>query len=134
MFLTAAVSFSIKSKEDAAPTSLKPVLPLEQSSDEEPDEAEKNANNDFSLNLHEQQKTVMQQSTPFSMLKSKVLDDSTNHSPTDIEQSDSFIRDAMLEQQNRDEKRQIKRGTIFSCFAIHFMEFLKSFSLQLRIE
>lgn len=94
------------------PTSLKPVLPLELSSDEEPQETEQNTNNDFSLNSYEQQQNVIQQSTPFSALKSKVPDDSTNHSSIDIEQSDSFIRDAMLEQQNRDEKRQIKRGIV----------------------
>lgn len=37
-------------------------------------------------------------------------DNSSNQSLVDVEQSDSFIRDTILEQQNLNEKKLVKRG------------------------
>lgn len=117
---SAPVSFSIKPKEDAASTSLKPALPLEHSSDEEVSRANSNtgpisySSNDLLVHSNEQQQNVMAKLKPVSVFKPKTFDDSFNHTSNDVvEQSDSFIRDAMLEQQNRDEKRQLKRGMLF---------------------
>lgn len=94
------MSFSIKSKEETPSTSLKPALPIEHSSDEEP---ELESNNKSEQNT---------QNTPqFALLPSK-SDKSPNQPIVDVEQSDSFIRDTILEQQNLNEKRLVKRGNV----------------------
>lgn len=49
----------------------------------------------------------------------QTVDDKANYLSTEIDQSDSFIRDAILEQQNLNDKKLIKRGTVFKilfCF------------------
>lgn len=95
LFSLDPVSFSIKSKEDTTPTSLKPALPIEHSSDEE--------------NVSNEQDSS---TTPTIFPQPSSNNTSLNHSITDVDQSDSFLRDAMLEQQNLHEKKLVKRGTI----------------------
>lgn len=98
-FLLDPVSFSIKPKDDTPSTSLKPALPIEHSSDEEI-EVESN-------NKVEQSSLTTPTTTPIVPKN----DNSLHQSPIDVEQSDSFIRDTMLEQQNLNEKRLVKRGS-----------------------
>lgn len=95
------MSFSIKSKECAAPTTLKPAaIPLEVSSDEESQQTQNNSQ--ISMNNETVQTTL-----PPQVPKP---DDCNDHTPNEIEMSDSFIRDVILEQQNQDERKQAKRG------------------------
>lgn len=79
-------------------TSLKPALPIEHSSDEE---VESESNNRI-----EQSSLVTSKSTLLSSNKESSL----NQSSHEVEQSESFIRDTILEQQNLDEKKLVKRG------------------------
>lgn len=104
------VSFSIKSKEDAIATVLRPALHLEQSSDEEMQQTDNNIANTTEM-VDISQQVNQDQSKAKSIINNC---DALNQSSVDCEQSDSFIRDTMLEQQNRDEKRQIKRGMLQS--------------------
>lgn len=92
------VSFSIKSKEDTASASLKPALPVEHSSDEElgPESTNKNEHN-----------SIITTKLP---LLPPSNDNSFNQPLVDVEQSDSFIRDTILEPQNLSEKKLVKRG------------------------
>lgn len=95
---------------------------MEQSSDEETPKTEsstdKNAPNsdstskDLPLSTNFQQ-CNLSQSTANPVPKSKNDDESMNPLVNDVEQSDSFIRDTMLEHQNIDEKRRAKRGSFF---------------------
>lgn len=95
---------------------------MEQSSDEEMHEvdAEKNPPSlissskdvSFPLNTNLQQVNLCQRPIN-SVVKTKDYDEPLCQSLNEFEQSDSFIRDAMLEQQNIDEKRQAKRGNFF---------------------
>lgn len=118
ILFTAPVSFSIKPKEDPIPTTFKPALPLEHSSDEETsldcnekiDSNACNAPKDFQL------PSTIENATPNQI---QTTEDSVNHSTTDIDQSDSFIRDTILEQQNLNDKKLVKRGI----FMIHFIVF-----------
>lgn len=118
----APVSFSIKPKDESTPTTFKSVLHMEQSSDEETPKTEsgndKSAPNsdptskDLPLPPNFQQ-CNLSQSTANPVPKSKKDDESMNPLVNDVEQTDSFIRDTMLEQQNIDEKRQAKLGSFF---------------------
>lgn len=85
---------------------MKPALSLEQSSDEEMQQTENNTDKTIQNIVCTSQQTNQIQSKPPNN-----NDDSHNQS-ADVEQSESFIRDTILEQQNRDEKRQIKRGIL----------------------
>lgn len=95
---------------------------MEQSSDEEMHEVnvEKNppslisSSKDVSLPLNTNLQQVNLCQRPInSVVKTKDDDEPLCQSLNEFEQSDSFIRDAMLEQQNIDEKRQAKRGNFF---------------------
>lgn len=57
----------------------------------------------------ESQQTQSNSNAPPQVLNVQNGED-CNHSSTDIDQSDSFLRDTMLEQQNLNEKKQAKRG------------------------
>lgn len=112
MFL-APVSFSIKPKDDTTPATLKPALPLEHSSDEETqpnsnkaDQSSHANSKDLPLPPNFQQANLCL----YSSIPPGNGEDCANHSSNDLEQSDSFIRDAILEQQNLNEKRLVKRG------------------------
>lgn len=98
------VSFSIKTKDDTPSTSLKPALPIEHSSDEEI-EMESNTPNEQDLVI-----------APKIPLHPPSNDNSLNQSIVDVEQSDSFIRDTILEQQNLNEKKLVKRGIYLHLF------------------
>lgn len=126
--MTGPVSFTIKPKEDSTTiVALKPVLPLEHSSDEDDDQKTKNGenktsnHNQYSLtqdlplppdfqqhnNLFLQSATTG--SSPSSMQKKK-SNTSLNASTGEVEQSDSFIRDTILDQPNLEQKKLTKRG------------------------
>ncbi|XP_031625740.1 protein suppressor of white apricot isoform X2 [Contarinia nasturtii] len=96
----APVSFSIKSKEYSTPATLKPALTLEHSSDEEPQQSPSNAQSSLS-------NEVVQTNLPPQVPKSQNGDDQTSN---EVELTDSFIRDVILEQQNQDERKQAKRA------------------------
>lgn len=51
-------------------------------------------------------------------------DKSSNQLPLDVEQSDSFIRDTILEQQNLNEKKLAKRGSFSLLFSQKKKRFL----------
>lgn len=57
-----------------------------------------------------QKQSIVSQQTIDSNSKPKNGDEAITQSSNDVDQSDSFIRDTMLEQQNIDEKKQAKRG------------------------
>lgn len=126
MFI-APVSFTIKPKEE--PTSnihSKPALPLEHSSDEE--ENPKDESNekktgkphqyplaeDLPLppDFHQQNNLYLQTSTACSpiIISPRKVNCSLNSSTGEVDQTDSFIRDTILEQQNLQEKKEAKRG------------------------
>lgn len=104
------MSFSIKSKEDTASTSLKPALPIDHSSDEEIELESNNKIEQSSL------------TTPVAVaLHPSINDKSSNEVSLDVEQSDSFIRDTILEQQNLNEKKLVKRGKLGSFILKFFL-------------
>lgn len=119
-FLLAVVSFSIKSKDDTTPTTLKAALPMEHSSDEEVQQT-KPINNKTAQNACSSskdpllppnlQQSNLQQQAP-SIVATQKTNDGCAITPlsVDIDQSDSFIRDTILEQQNLDERKQVKRA------------------------
>lgn len=123
---TGPVSFTIKSKDESTSSvNLKPALPLEHSSDDD-DEKQKNENkepktanpNQYMLaqdlplppDFHQQNSLYLQTSTTCSPLPQKKANISLNSSNREVEQSDSFIRDTILEQQNLQEKKEAKRA------------------------
>lgn len=119
-YLSAPVSFSIKPKEEPTSTvTLKPALPLEASSDEEEQNDQRKVpktqqqyatGKDLPLPANFQQANLqLQTSTTFSS-KAQSNGSSLNTSVNEVDQSDSFIRDTILDQQNLEEKKQAKRG------------------------
>lgn len=126
MLSIAPVSFTIKPKEE--PTSnvhLKPALPLEHSSDEDGnprDESNKTKTakpHQYSLaedlplppDFHQQNNLYLQTSTTCSpIISPKKVNCPLNSSTGEVDQTESFIRDTILEQQNLQEKKEAKRG------------------------
>lgn len=97
---------------------------IEQSSDEETQQTEgkvteKNikvlcsTSKDLALSQNCQNIELYQRSSNFAQ-SSKNGHELINHSHGDVEQSESFIRDTILEQQSINEKKQAKRGDIHS--------------------
>lgn len=111
------MSFSIKPKDDVITTlPIKPALPLEQSSDEEESGEQsqpKDTHNAPPPNITPSTHESSTHSNGDSFLKSVPIVGSLNSScTTDVEQSDSFIRDSILEQQQLADKKEAIRGTI----------------------
>lgn len=116
------VSFSIKPKEEpAAPIITKAVLPGANSDDEDDTvgKAKKPtaplfvADADLPLPANFQQANFKLQATGTPSLTSPTSNSSINGNVSlnsSVDQSDSFIRDAILEQQNLAEKKEAKRG------------------------
>lgn len=101
-------------------------MPLEHSSDDE--ENHKDESNEkktskphqyplaedlpLPLDFHQRNNLYLQTSTACSpIISPKKVNCSLNSSTGEVDQTDSFIRDTMLEQQNLQEKKEAKRGT-----------------------
>lgn len=118
----APVSFSIKPKEEpAAPIIVKPVLPGANSDEEDDSLAKKRkataqlyvADTDLPLPANFQQANFKLQATATPSLTASSPNASVNGNVSlnaSVDQSDSFIRDAILEHQNLAEKKEAKRG------------------------
>lgn len=116
------VSFSIKTKEEPPPPLVaKPALPVEASSDED-ESAEKKkpptpqsyvAGTDLPLPVNFQQANFQLQATGTPSLITPSANGEHSLNSSTVDQSDSFIRDTILEHQNLEEKKQAKRGKIF---------------------
>lgn len=73
-----------------------------------------NKKNDQNSDVVPKELPVSSNLRPFSLPNSnsmQTVDEKANNSSTEIDHSDSFIRDAILEQQNLNDKKLIKRGT-----------------------
>ncbi|XP_055305495.1 protein suppressor of white apricot [Sitodiplosis mosellana] len=118
----APVSFSIKSREESTTTTLKPTINLEHSSDEESETQPSQSNSNSSPHL------------PNKNIQHG--DDCVHYSTVDVEQSDSFLRDTMLEQQNLDEKKRAKMAEekVKDRLALLAREKLLSKEKQLQLE
>lgn len=118
----APVSFSIKPKEEAAAAIIvKPVLPGANSDEEDDLPAKKRkataqlyvADTDLPLPANFQQANFKLQATATPSLTAPSPNTSVNGNVSlnsSVDQSDSFIRDAILEHQNLAEKKEAKRG------------------------
>lgn len=117
------VSFSIKTKEEPPPPLVaKPALPVEASSDEEESAQKKKsltalqsyvAGTDLPLPVNFQQANFQLQATGTPSLMTASANGEHSLNSSTVDQSDSFIRDTILEQQNLKEKKQAKRGEYF---------------------
>lgn len=93
-------------------------MPLEHSSDE--DEHPKDGSNEKKMvedlplppDFHQQNNLYLQTSAACSpiIISPKKFNCSLNSSTREVDQTDSFIRDTILEQQNLHEKKEAKRG------------------------
>lgn len=92
------VSFSIKTREESTSSTIKPTINLEHSSDEDSETQPTQSNSNSSPHLVANEK--LQNGEDCRLISETV----------DVEHSDSFLRDAMLEQQNIHEKKRAKMG------------------------
>lgn len=116
---SAPVSFSIRTKDESAPVlPVKPALPVEHSSDDEDDDKKcnrkesKHTTNTVSSDCLA---LIGSRSKPFYSVPDSIRNGQTRqshqtHAVMEVEQSDSFIRDSMLEQNTIDDKMEKKRG------------------------